>query len=258
LHKIIAYYSQVRVKKDAIKRTIFPTGSAALVFRCDLNNPGAFFVGTPSTPREAEYVTLGCDYFLVWFWPGMGYSFFPIPAIETIDQACPLDKINTAEAGKITESVLLAQSFQERVAIFERFMERHMALLPEIPNNLSSLIATACDRIHVLTNEEMESCLGYGERHIRRLFLKYVGVSPVLFKRIRRHQNTLKAMKVLLDQDLAGLAAEQGYFDQSHLIREFKQFLGTTPTQFVRECIREGQQAVPFGGKSAEPVGAEA
>ncbi len=253
--KIIAYYSQVRIQKDAVKRTIYPTGSSALVFRCDRNRPGAFFVGTPTTPREAEYAIPGCDYFLVWFWPGKGYAFFPVPAIETIDRSYPLDQIDAGELERITESIVLAQTFQGRVVLFERFMERRLGRLPEIPKNHLSMIATVCHRLQGLKDEELERGLGYSERQIRRLFQKYVGISPVLFRRIKRHQNTLKALNVRLNDDLAGLAAEQGYFDQSHLIREFKKFLGATPTQLVREYIRRGQRSVLFMEKEAAPPG---
>jgi AraC-like DNA-binding protein len=237
---IIAYYHQVHVIKDAIHRTIFPTGNTAIVFRCDHHKPGAFLVGTPTLPREAEYVITGCDYFIVLFWPGMGYAFFPIPTKELTDISLSLDELLPGESERITERMVLAKTFEERICIFERFMERRMLLSQEIPNNLWSIIATTCRNIRYLTSEEEKNLESYTcctERHIRRLFSKYVGITPILLKRIMRHQRTLRALNLRPNQDMAGLAVEQGYYDQSHLIVEFNRFQSATPTQFCREHI---------------------
>jgi len=235
---IIAYYHQVHVIKDAKKRTIYPTGNTALVFRCDHHEPGAYLVGTPTLPREAEYVIPGCDYFVVLFWLGMGYSFCPIPATELTDRSLPLDELLLGESERITERMVLARTFQERVRIFERFMEERMSLLQEIPDNLLSIIATIYRNAGYLAGEALESYPCYSERHVRRLFEKYVGITPILLKSIIRHQKTLRALNVEPKQDMAGLAFQQGYYDQSHLIREFKRFQGCTPTQFISEHIR--------------------
>jgi hypothetical protein len=242
---IIAYYSQVRLVKGALKRTIFPTGTSALVFRCDNCKPGAFLVGTPTFPREAEYIIPGCDYFLVWFWPSMSSVFCPVPAEEITDRSIPLDEIWRGRAEGIIERIALATTLQERVREFERSIG--VLTVPEIPASLSSIIAATCMDVS-WAGEESRRPGFYTERHIRRLFKTYVGISPILFRRIIRHQNTLRAL-LSHDQDIAGLAFEEGYYDQSHLIKEFKRFLGRTPTEFIREHIRMEQGAEP--GESA-------
>ena len=121
-----------------------------------------------------------------------------------------------------------------------------MSLLQEVPNNLLSIVAAICRNAGSLTREELEGHSYYSERHVRRLFEKYVGITPILLKSIMRHQKTLRALNRQLTQDMAGLAFEQGYYDQSHLIKEFKRFQGSTPTQFVTEHIRTKQESVPF------------
>ena len=45
------------------------------------------------------------------------------------------------------------------------------------------------------------------------------------------------------DTNIAGLAHELGYTDQSHLIREFKRYSGTTPAAFARKA-KKGKQTV--------------
>ena len=230
---IFAYYYQSHLMKGAPYRTIFPTGTAALVFRCSQHKPGAFLVGTPTIPYEPEYVIRGCDYFLVWFWAGMSYAFYPLSAKEITDRFLSLDELLGGESERLTECMALAKTFQERVRIFERFLDGHSCQFHEIPKILPSIISIICREVSQLNDEELKSCTYYTDRHIRRLFQTYVGVSPHLFRRIIRHQSTLKALGVRPTRGMANLALEYGHYDQSHLTREFKTFLGLTPTQFI-------------------------
>lgn len=68
---------------------------------------------------------------------------------------------------------------------------------------------------------------------LQRLFNEYVGVSPKwVINRYRLHE----AVAILAqDQsiDWAQLAADLGYFDQAHFIRDFKSVTGRTPTEYV-------------------------
>ena len=235
---IIAYYCQVHVMKDARERTIFPTGTAALVFRCSHHKPGGFLVGTPTSPREPEYVIRGCEYFVVWFWPGMSYAFCPLAAKELTDTFLSLDELLGGESERLTERMVLAKTFQARIRVFERFMDWHSRQLHEVPKNLSSIIATICREVSQVDEEEFRSCAYYTDRHIRRLFQTYVGISPHLFKRIMRHQYTLRALTVRPNQGIAILATEYGHYDQSHLIREFETFMGLTPIQFINNLYK--------------------
>jgi AraC-like DNA-binding protein len=78
--------------------------------------------------------------------------------------------------------------------------------------------------------------LGVSERHLRRVFRETVGVSPKGFARIARFQRALGAAR---SEDgragWAGIAAGAGYYDQAHLIAEFRAIAGVTPGLFVGE-----------------------
>ncbi len=237
--KIIAYYHQIHSPNDDIKRMIYPTGNTGLVFSCDPYKPLAYLVGSPTFPREAEYATSRSIYFVIFFWPGTAFAFHKLPAKELTDRSLSLGELLPAESERITMRMVAANTFQERIRIFENFMEGCMPLLQEIPNNLLSIIATTCRNFDYLTRKEAEDRTCYTERHIRRLFEKYIGISPILFKRIMRYQKTLRALNVDPKQDLSNLAVEQGYYDQPHFIKEFKRFQGVTPTEFIRSLNKK-------------------
>ncbi|MCT7375689.1 AraC family transcriptional regulator [Chelativorans salis] len=69
-------------------------------------------------------------------------------------------------------------------------------------------------------------------RRFIEVFTAEVGLTPKLFGRVRRFQHAAASSRSAARTDWAKLAVECGYFDQSHLIREFVEFSGLTPAQF--------------------------
>lgn len=242
--QFVAFYHQIRINKNDIEK-IYPTGNSAIVCRLDSHQPKSFLVGTPTFPRIAEYVVPKSEYFVALFWLGMGYCLFPIPPSETNDSHLPLDEIFPEASQRLTEEMALAKSFNLRVRLFERFLSKIIADSRQIPARhklLIKKIQQASDTSFV-DKAQKECQTEFTSRHIRRLCIKYLGISPSLISRIIRYQKTLRFLNVHPEDSMAGLAAEQGYFDQSHLIKEFKRFQGVTPTEFI---CRFGPQCVRF------------
>jgi AraC-like DNA-binding protein len=69
--------------------------------------------------------------------------------------------------------------------------------------------------------------LGVHPRRLERLFRREVGIAPKLLARIVRFQGVLKG-----SGDWAAVAQECGYYDQAHLIRDFREFAGEPPAAY--------------------------
>ena len=67
-------------------------------------------------------------------------------------------------------------------------------------------------------------------RHLERAFQEQVGVSPKMFGRLLRLEYALELMGQ--ESNLAEVALACGYFDQSHMVRDFRAMTGTTPVEF--------------------------
>ena len=78
------------------------------------------------------------------------------------------------------------------------------------------------------------TCLG--KKQFERLFNELVGINPKEYARIVRFQKSLKLLQHYSDVNQAQLAYQCGYADQSHFIREFKQFSGYTPLSLLNVC----------------------
>ncbi|ASZ12300.1 helix-turn-helix domain-containing protein [Chitinophaga pendula] len=84
---------------------------------------------------------------------------------------------------------------------------------------------------------------GTSERTIQLRFKKYVGYSPKELLRFLRFKEVIQHLLQLSpaqDVDWFEYIHEFGYHDQSHLIKDFKQYLGTTPQQFIKKLREQG------------------
>lgn len=83
-------------------------------------------------------------------------------------------------------------------------------------------------------------------KQFERLFREYVGMNPKEYARIARFQQTLRMMQ-LGSRDYVGIACAAGYADQSHFIREFRQFSGLTPRRII-------EQQTPYSDLYTSPL----
>src|SRR5690606_11969421 len=90
----------------------------------------------------------------------------------------------------------------------------------------------------VRSGEAVAAGLGTSQRSLQRALRATVGVGPNDVARRIRLQEVVRRLSAP-DADMATVAAELGYADQSHLINEFRAVSGTTPGRYLRE-----QQAV--------------
>ncbi len=86
------------------------------------------------------------------------------------------------------------------------------------------------------TVDALRQHTGISNRQLERLFQQHVGVGPKLFARMVRFRSVLKAMSKTPKPNWAHLAADCGYADQAHLIRDFQQFAGCTPGSLAGEA----------------------
>ncbi|MEV6314307.1 helix-turn-helix domain-containing protein [Streptomyces sp. NPDC051776] len=82
---------------------------------------------------------------------------------------------------------------------------------------------------------EVARAEGLSVRGLQRLFAGYVGVSPKwVILRYRIHEALERSATATTGVDWAALAAELGYSDQAHLVRDFTATIGVPPTAYVR------------------------
>ncbi|WP_369130311.1 helix-turn-helix domain-containing protein [Modestobacter roseus] len=151
------------------------------------------------------------------------------PAVGTVTplgHELPVDAV-----GLVTD--LLAQADDaDRVAVLEA------ALLPVVPEppaefvELSALLAEMVADRSVVRVDQVAGRAGVGVRSLQRRFARWVGVQPKAVLARYRLQDAAAAIDAGAD-DLAGLAASLGWFDQSHFSRDFRAVVGVPPSAYL-------------------------
>jgi AraC-like DNA-binding protein len=184
--------------------------------------------------RSGGYTRLAA----VRFEPWGAFPFFGVAVSELSNRIVALDLVWGRQAGELEEQL---QSLQGRAAIdclekycLQRLDDAHGALTP-VSAFARHIIGTGGRRpISALLDVH-----GVGQRQMERKFLTYVGMSPKRLAQLTRFQRALQAIISQPRQELTSIAYAGGYSDQSHLIKEFHQFYGKTPSQ-VRAWVLAG------------------
>ena len=82
--------------------------------------------------------------------------------------------------------------------------------------------------------KELHQSLRITERSLERKFKQHVGISPKLFARVCRFQASLTQLNQRNLTKLSDIAFENGYADQSHFIRSFREFTGYSPSHYQK------------------------
>ncbi|SFG80337.1 helix-turn-helix domain-containing protein [Pedobacter insulae] len=89
------------------------------------------------------------------------------------------------------------------------------------------------------------------ERTMERLFKSAIGVSPKTFQRLARFEKTLALLKSHDYNNSANVGYLLDYTDQSHFIKDFKQFTNITPAQFRRNNFLLSESSAFISKKSS-------
>lgn len=166
------------------------------------------------------------------FTPLGARRFFGLPMSELTDRMVGLDDVLGLEGTALRERVGNAQDWSTRFDMAEAFVATRLTEARETPAE----IAWAYDRIIVsggrIRVSSLAERLGWSRKHLSGKFSDAIGVGPKTLSRIVRFNRALG----LSSQDKcswADIAADCGYADQAHLVREFRDLAGETPTMLA-------------------------
>jgi AraC-like DNA-binding protein len=223
-----------RVVPDGCMEMIFNYGDLYQQFFEDgtsLIQPRSFIFGQIS--RFIEIAPTGnTGIIAARFFPGGLSPFIDLPVSLLENKAVDIQAL-FGEKGKLLEQeVLSAATNTGRISLLERFL---LSRLGE--SHAIDMITKECVDVIMQSNGQLDVAelaekMQLHRRNIERKFSSAIGMSPKQLARIVRLQSTLKMLQQKNFTSLTSLAYENGYYDQAHFIKDFKEFTGTSPKSF--------------------------
>jgi AraC-like DNA-binding protein len=239
------YYIYRSESDTAFEDTVFPSGCVEIIFNLGTGNwqtaTDDQFVTTPPIELWGQIIrplavrSIGRNTML-------GIRFFPHAAAFFLNDKVDLFNDQIVDFGEVSEKaaailhskLLDTTAWNKRIDLVETYLLQKLSrsrgrfskigVIGEIMNELQH--KDFFDNI-----ENVASRYGITSRYLQKLFLQYTGLTPKLYSKINRFQNSLRLVTGR-NESLTSIAYACGYFDQSHFIREFKSFTGLTPSSY--------------------------
>jgi AraC-like DNA-binding protein len=204
---------------------VLPDGCIDIVF----NNGDGDVVGTMTVPL----IVPGSrnDFVGVRFKSGKASMFLNFDASELTDQKTELRNIAGQDGSILIEKLFDAKNFNDKVkhlnaSLSSWFRDKRN---DTVDYGIHKIVESQGSvSIHSICHS-----LNLTRQHLARLFQEYVGIRPKQFARVIRFQALLNNVRQSRNVNWADEAVMLGYYDQAHLISDFRQFSGTSPEKFA-------------------------
>ena len=210
--------------------TVMPHGSATLVFTFDGNNLCSNLFGPITKPRMIGRQANQNDMlFIIEFQPAGLHAYTGVDQRELSDQTLPFSFINPVLNKKIMETLDSVHSMHELVIHIDHIL---LSCLPlPRPGELHWSVESIIRNSGNISVKELSEAVYYSERHLNRIFSRYLGMNTKTFSRLVRIN---KAVRLLQNPgtSISSVCYSAGFYDLSHFIHDFKDVTGITPLDY--------------------------
>ena len=238
---------QIPAEFNSEKQRVIPDGCMELIFILGddvkryisendfIIQPRAIIVGQITEPFIIQPVGyVHC--FAVRFYPYSVSNFIKIPLKKLENKETPIaDIFGQSTADELERKIIYAADTQQRMEIMESFLlnklQEEATIDQIVQSTVETLLATSgSSPIKTLLHGDLSK-----RRQLERKFLKQIGMSPKQLGKVIRLQTALKLLLNRKTETFTKIAYESEYYDQNHFIKDFKEFTGITPKEFLAD-----------------------
>jgi len=236
---------EVPPSADPKKQRIIPDGLIELAFILGddikryttrdeyILQPRAMVLGQTIEPFYIE-PTGYVNTFAIRFYPYGFANFMTLPIQDLANKETPISSLFGEEASKELENkIIAAKDVRQRIGIIETFLLSKLTEPAVVDNLVKSTIdiilsTKGSTPINTILKEN-----AFQRRQLERKFVKLIGISPKQLGKVIRLQAALKMLLNEEAENLTNIAYQNEYYDQSHFIKDFKEFTGINPKEFL-------------------------
>lgn len=247
LKSLISCYWTLEVPADnnSQKQRIIPDGCIEMAFILGddikrytseddfILQPRAMVLGQTIEPFYIE-PTGHVNTFAIRFYPYGFANFVAEPIKNLANKETPIELLFEEKIAKdLEQKIIQAEDVKQRIKIIEKFLLERLNDKSIVDNIVKSTVDALLSTkgsasIKMILKEDLSK-----RRQLERKFANQIGMSPKQLGKVIRLQT---ALKMLLDKEtesLTNIAYESEYYDQAHFIKDFKEFTGTNPKEFL-------------------------
>lgn len=200
--------------------------------RTRLDVPPAFIAGA-GTESYITSIDAAQAVMTIHFRPGGALPFLGVPLGELENACVGLDRLWGMAGESLHARLIAAHGVADRVEILESFLVQRAASHDVGCHRGVAAALSAFEAEPSMRVARAGELTGLSPKRLAAAFRAEVGLAPKAYQRVRRLQAALSRLDA---GPVAGasLAADLGYFDQAHFVREFTEFTAMTPTEYVR------------------------
>lgn len=197
-------------------------------------------VGAVSKRYSAKLAGKG-QIFGVKFRPGGFFAMSGLPAHEITDRSSPLTdvfmpNIGSAVPPRLIEKILTTDDINAKAEQYEAWLCPFIAQQNwnlEAVKSINNIVDLVNHGSHIVRVEQLSSLTNLSIRALQRRFKSEVGISPKWLIRKCRIQEVLNRLEQG-QHNWQEVMTHIGYFDQAHFIKDFKELIGVTPSQYLK------------------------
>jgi len=226
------------------QRVALPHVEAQVVVRFGPSLPGGVDVHAMGPGKRVlrKFIRGGHRAVLARLRPGMYEAVLGVPAAELTGRPIGLEDLwGYARTRRLREQLAGEPDTRAAVMLLERAISER-AVRTKVVGATPRFLHAALERLQVSGVTTVARELGISERHLRRVLQQALGVSPKTYARLKRFEHAVHAAQSGRGINWSAIAADVGYYDQAHLIADFRSIAGSTPQVLLAE-LRESERS---------------
>jgi AraC-like DNA-binding protein len=215
-------------REPVLNYRVLPDGCSDIIFEQPARDYGGLAIVGTMTRAQTFAIPARQSTFGARFRPGMAARLVRVPGSLAVDQSIPLaDAWRAAEVRDLLDQLAESSSPRESIARFEAALADPASLDP-----FEKSIAHLVEVRGQISVDALAGAASLSPRQFRRICLERTGLTPKRLARVLRFRHAA-ACASLPRRDWADVALACGYYDQAHLINEFRALSGVSPAQFL-------------------------
>ncbi len=185
--------------------------------------------------------------FEIQFQPNAFSRFLKLPMTELINKRIDAEAILNPDIHQVYEQMVNVHSYEEIIKIAETYLWSRIQRLKDDFHPIDKVIGLISKNTACFNIEKMASLACLSVSQFERRFVQQMGIMPKLFTRINRFYTAYEMKDKNPEVDWMSIALETGYYDYQHLVKDFKQFAGTTPYSLLKAQANAPERILRIG-----------